>query len=162
MDQKVFIGIGSNIGNPINNCLTGIKKIKEDKRVIFLSQSSLYSTSPVSDISQDDFINCVISIYWSSSPSELLNFLQKIEKDMGRQRGLRNGPRIIDMDILFYADIVSDVPALKIPHPEAHKRKFVIIPCIEIDPDLIHPVFNKRLSDFLSDIGDEQKITVRR
>ncbi|MCX8110821.1 MAG: 2-amino-4-hydroxy-6-hydroxymethyldihydropteridine diphosphokinase [Syntrophorhabdaceae bacterium] len=154
-----MISIGSNIGDRINNCISSIKKIKEDKRAVVLKESSMYETSPVDNIAQDDFINCAISIYWDSTPHELLKMLMSIEDKMGRKRDIPKGPRVIDLDIILFGDMVIDTEQLKIPHPYAHRRKFVIIPCIEIEPEIIHPVFNKKLKDFLCHIGDEQKIS---
>ncbi len=158
MNHKVLIGIGSNIGDKINNCIIAIKRIKEDKRVVLLKQSSFYLTSPVSYIMQEDFINCAICIDWDSTPLELIKLLNNIEKDMGRIKEIPKGPRIIDLDIIFFGDLVLDTDLLKIPHPEAHRRKFVIIPCTEIEPEIIHPVFQKKLKCFLSELGEEQKI----
>ena len=77
---------------------------------------------------------------------------------MGRKRGVRNGPRVIDLDILLFGDLILETPSLRIPHPELHKRKFSIIPCVEIDSVVIHPVYNKQLKEFLSEIEDEQRI----
>lgn len=158
MTQKALISIGSNIGDKIDNCILSIKKIKEDKRATLIKQSSLYQTSAVGEIMQDDFINCAISIYWDSTPHELLKMLNSIEEDMGRKRDIPKGPRIIDLDIIFFGDMVIDTERLKVPHPDAHRRKFVIIPCIEIEPEIVHPVFNKKLEEFLYHIGEEQKV----
>ena len=77
---------------------------------------------------------------------------------MGRERDVTGGPRIIDLDILLFRDLILDDPLLKIPHPELHKRRFAIIPCLEIDPEIIHPSFNKLLKEFLSYIDDGQKL----
>ncbi len=159
MDRKIFIGIGSNIGNSYKNCTIAIKRISSDKRAGLKSISSFYSTSPVSDISQDDFVNCAVEIDWKDSPRELLRFLNDIESSMGRVREQKNGPRIIDLDILMYGDSVIEDESLAIPHKDLHRRKFAIAPCIEIDPDLTHPSLKKPLSSFLSEIGDDQKIT---
>jgi 2-amino-4-hydroxy-6-hydroxymethyldihydropteridine diphosphokinase len=156
VDHKAFIGIGSNIGNSRENCLTGIKHISNDNRAGYIASSSLYLTSPVSDIKQDNFINCAVSFEWKGTPLELLNLLQKIEATMGRKRAIKNGPRIIDLDILLFSDIIMDGPQLVIPHTELHRRKFAVIPCLEIEPELIHPVFKKPLKDFLCEIGEEQ------
>lgn len=156
MDHKAFIGIGSNIGNCQENCLASIKHISNDNRAGYITSSSLYLTSPVSDIKQDDFINCAVSFEWKGGPLELLNLLQKIEATMGRKRAIKNGPRIIDLDILMFSDITMDNPRLIIPHTELHKRKFAIIPCLEIEPELIHPGFKKPLKDFLYGMGEEQ------
>jgi len=159
VDKKVFIGIGSNIGHSYKNCMIAIKRISSDKRAGLKSISSFYSTSPVSDIKQDDFINCAVEIDWQGTPLELLRFLGDIESTMGRVRGEANGPRIIDLDILLYGDGVIEGEPLTVPHKELHRRRFAIVPCIEIDPGLIHPVLKKPLCDFLSEIPSDQHVT---
>ncbi|MBA4418519.1 MAG: 2-amino-4-hydroxy-6-hydroxymethyldihydropteridine diphosphokinase [Syntrophus sp. (in: bacteria)] len=160
MDNRIFIGIGSNIGNSVHHCITGIKTIIDDSRVGFLDTSSLYITSPVSPIPQGDFINCVISFIWEGSPISLLEFLHHIEHAMGRVRDVVSGPRIIDLDILLFKGITLDNLSLKIPHPGLHERKFTLIPCLEIDPLLTHPLYLKPLSSFLDAIDDTQRISV--
>jgi 2-amino-4-hydroxy-6-hydroxymethyldihydropteridine diphosphokinase len=158
VEQKAFIGIGSNLGNSKENCITGIMKLTENNRIRLIAKSSMYATSPVSTIKQNDFINCAVCVMWDGSPFDLLRLLNDIEEMMGRKRSDKNGPRTIDLDILLFKDMVLDTPLLKIPHPELHNRKFAIIPCIEIEPALIHPIYGKKLEEFLADIGDEQKI----
>jgi len=160
VDNRVFIGIGSNIGNAVHHCITGIKTIIDDSRVDFLDASSLYITSPVSPIPQEDFINCVISLTWEDSSLRLLELLHHIEQTMGRVRNVVSGPRIIDLDILLFKDVILDNPFLIIPHPRLHERKFTLIPCLEIDPLLIHPLYQKHLSSFLDTIDDTQRISV--
>jgi 2-amino-4-hydroxy-6-hydroxymethyldihydropteridine diphosphokinase len=159
VDHRIFIGIGSNIGNSQENCLTSIKYISKDDRATCISSSSFYLTSPVSEIKQDDFINCAVSLEWEGTPLELLSLLQRIETTMGRTRATVKGPRIIDLDILLFSDHIINSPYLVTPHPELHRRKFAIIPCLEIEPEIIHPAYNKPLKDFLSGIDDTQKIT---
>ncbi len=156
MDQKIFIGIGSNIGNSRGNCLTSIKTISKDNRATRISSSSLYLTSPVSEVKQRDFINCAISLEWKGTPLELQSLLQRIEASMGRTRKIKNGPRIIDLDILLFSDLILSNPHLIIPHPELHKRRFAIIPCLEIEPEIIHPLYKKPLKSFLCEIVEEQ------
>ena len=89
MNEKVFIGIGSNMGDGIKNCMTAIKMISSDKRVDLKSISSFYTASPVSEIKQDDFINCAILVSWEGAPHELLKFLVDIENSMGRTRKIK-------------------------------------------------------------------------
>ena len=156
MDKGIFIGIGSNMGQSRKNCVMAIERISSDKRVYLRSISSFYLTSPVSDIEQNDFINCAVEIDWEGTPRELLQFLNGIESSMGRARTEKNGPRVIDLDILLYGDQIINEDNLTIPHKELHRRKFAIMPCIEIEPDL---VLVKPLASFLSGIGPEQKIT---
>lgn len=159
MNKKILIGIGSNIGNGIKNCMAAIKRISSDKRVKLKAISSFYTTSPVSEIQQDDFINCAVLVSWEGTPKELLEFLLNLENSAGRTRGVKDGPRIIDLDILLFGDTVLDEPFLTIPHKKLHKRKFALLPCLEIDPKHIHPVYKKPLNDFLPNIGDDQMAT---
>lgn len=159
MGEKVFIGIGSNIGNVIKNCMTAIKSISSDKRADLKSISSFYTTSPVSKIKQDDFINCAVLVSWEDTPHELLEFLMDIENSMGRTREIKDGPRIIDLDILIFGDTVIDESSLTIPHKELHKRKFALMPCLEIDPNFILPTLKRPLNDFLPEIGEDQLVT---
>jgi len=159
VDNKIFIGIGSNIGQSFENCKTAIKRISSDGRAGLRSISSFYSTSPVSDIEQDNYINCAVEIEWRGTPFDLLEFLNSIESSMGRVREVRNGPRIIDLDILMYGDTLIDEERLTVPHRELHRRRFAIVPCIEIDPGLIHPTLKKPLSGFLAEIPADQQVT---
>jgi 2-amino-4-hydroxy-6-hydroxymethyldihydropteridine diphosphokinase len=159
VDEKVFIGIGSNIGNGIKNCMMAIKRVSSDKRADLKSISSFYATSPVSEIKQDDFINCAVLITWEGTPKELLHFLTSIEDGMGRTRQIKDGPRIIDLDILLFGDMVLDEPSLTIPHKELHKRRFSLMPCLEIDPNFILPTHKRPLNDFLPKIGENQIVT---
>jgi 2-amino-4-hydroxy-6-hydroxymethyldihydropteridine diphosphokinase len=159
MANNVFIGIGSNIGNSTKNCMLAIKRISSDGRVDLKSISSFYTTSPVSEIKQDDFINCAVNVNWEGAPDELMQFLNNVESDMGRTKEVKDGPRIIDLDILLFGDTTIDKPALTIPHKELHKRKFALVPCLEIDPQLVHPFYEKPLNDFLPDIGSDQVVT---
>jgi 2-amino-4-hydroxy-6-hydroxymethyldihydropteridine diphosphokinase len=159
-NRGIFIGIGSNIGDTVQHCAESIERILEDERVKLLAVSSFYSTSPVSPVPQDDFINCAIAIEWGSSPADLLLFLNGIEEDMGRIRLVASGPRIIDLDILLYGDIVLSTPRLTIPHPELHRRKFALVPCLEINRSLIHPVHKVPLVSFLEEMDETQKISL--
>ncbi|MHB8110999.1 MAG: 2-amino-4-hydroxy-6-hydroxymethyldihydropteridine diphosphokinase [Syntrophorhabdaceae bacterium] len=153
--KSIFIGVGSNLGRSYKNCVTAIKHISSDERVNLRSISSFYLTSPVSNIEQDDFVNCAIVIDWIGEPEELLGFLQHIETSMGRVREKKNGPRVIDLDILLYGTLIINTDTLTVPHKELHRRKFALMPCIEIEPDL---VLARPLASFLPEIGDEQRI----
>ncbi|HNS14411.1 MAG TPA: 2-amino-4-hydroxy-6-hydroxymethyldihydropteridine diphosphokinase [Syntrophorhabdaceae bacterium] len=160
MQSSVFIGIGSNIGDKIRNCIDSIKAIAHDKRARIRSASSLYLSSPVSEIAQEDFVNCAVSIDWDGAASELLRLLNRIEAEMGRRRAVKNGPRVIDLDILLFGDALIDEASLTVPHPELHRRRFAIVPCIEIEQDIFHPLYKRPLKDFLPHIDDSQKIAL--
>jgi 2-amino-4-hydroxy-6-hydroxymethyldihydropteridine diphosphokinase len=158
MTGVAYIGIGSNVGDAFDNCLQGVMAIISDERVTFVALSSLYRTSPVSPVAQSDFLNGALKIVWRGTPRELLSFMHEVEDGLGRERAVRFGPRTLDLDILFFDDIVLDTPGLTIPHPRLHQRKFTLVPCLEIDPNLIHPRFRRSLAEYLRELGDEQKI----
>ncbi len=158
MADIAYIGVGSNVGDAFENCVQGVKATISDERATFVALSSLYRTSPVSPVTQNDFLNCVLKITWWDGPKELLAFLMQVEARLGRTREIRFGPRTLDLDILFFGDLLRDEPGLTIPHPRAHERKFAIVPCLELDPDLVHPRFKRPLAEYLGRIGDEQHI----
>ncbi len=159
MGTRAFIGIGSNIGNAVHNCIQSIGLIIAYGPAKLLSTSSLYITSPVSDLPQDDFVNCAITIEWENSAIDLLQLLNHIEHVMGRVREVPSGPRVIDLDILLFNHLILENPLLVVPHPRLHERKFALVPCLEIDPLLIHPLYRKPLSVYLSILDDRQAIS---
>jgi 2-amino-4-hydroxy-6-hydroxymethyldihydropteridine diphosphokinase len=157
MSGVAYIGVGSNI-EPYENCLRGIGLVVNHERVEFLALSSLYRTSPVSPIAQNDFINCALKIRWPATPFELLSLLDRTEQQMARVRRVPLGPRTLDLDILLFDDLLLDTAELIIPHPRLHERKFALVPCLEINPDLIHPRLRRPLTQLLNGIGDDQVI----
>lgn len=159
MAEHVFIGLGSNVGDHYANCTRGIREVLSDERTSLKTLSSLYYTSPVSAIPQPDILNGAFTIEWSDSATELLSLLKRVEADMGRLPGVRNSPRIIDLDILLFGEAVIRLPDLMVPHPRLHERKFALVPCLEIDPALIHPVSQKRFDELLDAIEDEQRVS---
>src|SRR3972149_8625517 len=150
-----FIGIGSNLGNRIENCVKGVEEISTFSKIIVVS--SFYETEPVDKEDQPDFINCMIKIETAHSPFELLTILNYCENKIGRKQVEKWGPRIIDLDIIFYDDLIIETNDLTIPHPRAHLRRFVLEPLSEIAPDFIHPVLKISVSKLL----DELKCTKR-
>jgi 2-amino-4-hydroxy-6-hydroxymethyldihydropteridine diphosphokinase len=158
MAGVAYVGIGSNVGDAFEHCLKGIREVLEDERALFLALSSFYLTSPVSPIAQSDFLNSVLKVRWEGSAPELLSHLQAVEARLGRERKVRFGPRTLDLDILLYDDLILDTPGLTIPHPRLHERKFVLVPCLEIDPGLVHPRLKRPLGECLGLIGPEQEI----
>lgn len=158
MAHTAFIGIGSNLGDPYSNCKSSVDHLIKDSRVESFSLSSFYVTSPVSPVAQGDFLNCVLQIGWRGSPYELQALLVDVEALMGRVRDVPLGPRIIDLDILLFDDMVLDDPQLTIPHPRLHERKFTLVPLLEINPTIVHPRLKRPLSELLNGLGEEQKI----
>jgi 2-amino-4-hydroxy-6-hydroxymethyldihydropteridine diphosphokinase len=154
--QRVFLSIGSNIGNRLENCGTAIKEISSLARVVKVS--SAYETEPVGNPDQADFINCAAEIETSLEPHELLVRLKGIEKKMGRGSGERWGPRVIDIDIIFYGDAVMDTEELQIPHISAHVRRFVLMPLCELEPGLRHPGCGVTVSELLDNLEEDKKV----
>ena len=151
-----YISIGSNIGNRIENCEKVIREI--ENFAVLKSVSSIYETEPVGKIDQPYFINCVAEFVTYLTPNGLLVNLQEIENKFGRKRDEIGGPRIIDLDIIFYEDRVIKNDNLTIPHPSAHLRRFVLEPLNEIARELIHPVLKSSVSELLSDLSDEKSV----
>lgn len=145
------------MGAKEDHCLEAVRRLSEDDRVRDPQVSDLYLTSPVGPVDQDDFVNCVLRFTWSSGPLELLAFLQAVEGAMGRSRLLPMGPRIIDLDILLYGSLIMDSTILTVPHPELHRRRFAIVPVLDLDPHIIHPRFEKPLASFLHLVDPLQK-----
>ncbi len=152
----VFIGIGANLGNRIENCIRAVEEISNFARVT--AASSIYETEPVDKEDQPDFINCVIRIETLLSPFDLLTFLQSVENIVGRERIEKWGPRMIDLDIIFYDDLLIETEGLVIPHPRAHFRRFVLEPFCEITPDLIHPSLKVPVSELLHNLKDLKRV----
>ncbi len=151
-----FVGIGANLGDPAAQCREAVRRIGTIPGVRMLRRSSLYRTAPVGPMEQGWFINAVAEVRTDLSPTKFLEALKEIEGQMGRTEGPRWGPRVIDLDILLYGQEVVDQEGLKIPHPEMHRRRFVLAPLCELASYAIHPAFGvsaRGLLDRLTDPG---------
>lgn len=136
------MGIGSNLGDSLSHCREAAGRIKTERGIELLRKSSLYRTEPVGYADQDWFLNGVIEFRTTLTSRSLLQVLQGMEDAMGRtRRDVRWGPRNIDIDILFYGDEIINDGTLIIPHPELHKRRFVLVPLCEIAASFIHPLY---------------------
>lgn len=147
----IHIGIGSNLGDRQENCLEAVRRL-EQHGVPVLKRSSMIETEPWGVTDQPHFINLAIEIETDLSPEELLLLLKSMEKAMGREKTAHWGPRVIDLDILFYDDRIIDSADLQIPHPHLHERDFVLLPLMEIAPEKIHPVLKKKISELKTQI----------
>jgi 2-amino-4-hydroxy-6-hydroxymethyldihydropteridine diphosphokinase len=154
-----FIGIGSNLGEPLSNCLNAIAILVSLEQITLTQQSSFYKTEPVGFRDQNWFINGVIEVKTAYSPRTLLEALKVIEYEMGRRAGEKWGPRVIDLDILFYGQEIIDEEGLIVPHPELHKRGFVLVPLNEIAPYVIHPVFGVSIQGLLGRLEDKSEVS---
>ncbi len=147
---RAYIGLGSNLGKRLGNIRSAIAALEQVPGIAIIKVSSIYETEPVGVPNQQKFLNSVAEIETRLSPAELLTTLQRIEKHMGRQRQQKGEPRIIDLDILYYGQLVISTEELSIPHAEAVKRAFVMIPLLEISPNHIDPSSRKKIKEILS------------
>jgi 2-amino-4-hydroxy-6-hydroxymethyldihydropteridine diphosphokinase len=147
----VHIGIGSNLGERRENCQKALELLK-GKGVTIRKLSSFYETEPWGVTDQPSFLNAAVELETTLPPDKLLFILKDIEKTMGRVKTIQWGPRIIDLDILFYDDEIIDTDLLKIPHPLLHERDFVLAPLVEICPDKVHPVAGKTIRKLKEDL----------
>lgn len=162
MAERVFIAVGSNLGDRVGNCLKAIG-LMEDKggRVRLVKKSSFYETEPWGVTEQPPFVNAVIEVTTGLTPAGLLAFLKGIEEEMGREAAVRWGPRAIDLDIVFFGDRVLREPGLVIPHLRMHLRAFVLTPLAEIAPEFIHPLIKKTVTAMkgaLKDTGSVKRL----
>ena len=156
----VFLGLGSNLDDRVETVRGAERLISEIDGVIVVSSASLYDTEPVGIVDQPSFINSALKIKTTLQPAELLGKLKEIEREMGRVDAVRWGPRIIDIDILLFGDIVINEEGLTIPHPEMTKRAFVLVPLSEIAPNVVHPVLKKSIRELVDDLGDVTDVRV--
>jgi len=148
--MEVYLGLGSNLGD---------RKAILEKALQLLGQrlqiervSSLYETEPVGYAEQPPFLNAVCRAQTKLGPLQLLSVIKGIEASLGRVPSFPNAPRPIDLDIIFYGDLVMETPELTIPHPRLEERAFVLIPLAEIAPNLLHPVSGERISDLAAGV----------
>jgi 2-amino-4-hydroxy-6-hydroxymethyldihydropteridine diphosphokinase len=148
--ETVYLALGSNLGDRRHNLEAAIAALPPAVRV--LERSPLYETAPWGVTDQPDFLNMVLKGETRLAPAALLARLKRIETDLGRLPTIRYGPRLIDLDILFYDSLVLSTPELTIPHPRLHERAFVLIPLADLAANLVHPVLGKPIRDLLAGI----------
>ena len=153
-----FIGIGANMGRSAETCRTAVGLLAEIPEVRLLRSSSLYRTEPVGPQEQEWFINAVAEIRTGLPPGLLLKALKEIERRLGRTEGVKWGPRVIDLDILLYGQEVIREGELVIPHPELHRRRFVLVPLCELASYAIHPAFGVSVRGLLDRLSDPARV----
>lgn len=139
MKHSAFIGLGSNLANPSAQVLQAMQAIDRLPEIRVSARSSLYRSAPVGYLDQPDFINAVVRIETSLAPLALLHALLALEQESGRTREFQNAPRTLDLDVLLYDDIQHHEHGLTLPHPQMHKRAFVLQPLLEIAPECVIP-----------------------
>ena len=154
----VFLGLGTNLGNRENNLKEAVARINEYIGPVAKS-SSVYETEPWGFHADEHFLNSVVKVETKLSPKDLLNAILFIEAMLGRIRSENQySSRVIDIDILLYGNQVINYKDLKIPHPLMHKRKFVLVPLCEIEPELVHPVLRKTIKSLLEECKDKSLV----
>jgi 2-amino-4-hydroxy-6-hydroxymethyldihydropteridine diphosphokinase len=148
MKAIIYLALGTNLGDRPANLRAAIAALPP--AVTVLVESPVYETPPWGVIDQPAFLNMVLKGVTSLKPVELLSTLKRLETKLGRIPDVRWGPRKIDMDILFYDDLILDKPGLTIPHPRLHERAFVLVPLADLAPDLVHPIFSKPVRELLA------------
>ena len=150
MRSEVYLGLGSNLGDKRGNIEWAIERLRDISTG--LTVSSMYETAPVGVTLQPSFVNAVCGMWTKLSVHELLTELRDIQSDAGVRGPVVNGPRMLDIDILLYGSLVTDLPHLMVPHPRMTEREFVLRPLAEIAPEVVHPVSKKTAAELLADL----------
>lgn len=152
--HTIILALGANVGNREKNITNAISLL--EKKISNIRCAKLYHSKAVGHENQPDFVNTVILAETMLAPEELLEFTQMIEKNIGRKFRFHWGPREIDIDIIFYDNLILDLENLQIPHPRAAERDFVLFPIKEIVPSFVHPVLKKTIAQLCAEIKQSQ------
>jgi len=152
--KTAYLSLGSNLNDRAGNLRRALELLAStDIRITRMS--SLYETEPQDLPQQPWFLNQVVRIETTLFPLQLLGRVQKIERDMGRQRTVPKGPRVIDIDIILFGSFIIETPQLQVPHPRMKARRFVLEPLAELAPELRHPVTHRTVSEMLTTTKDQ-------
>jgi 2-amino-4-hydroxy-6-hydroxymethyldihydropteridine diphosphokinase len=156
----IYLALGTNLGEREANLREALQKLPPTVEV--LATSRLYETTPMHVVDQPNFLNMVVKAQTALTPTELLTYLQNLEKEIGREKTFRYGPRKIDLDILFYDDWLIDLPDLQVPHLRLAERGFVLYPMLDLAPDLRHPQTQQTIQELAAQLPDEGGILQKR
>jgi 2-amino-4-hydroxy-6-hydroxymethyldihydropteridine diphosphokinase len=154
---EAFVGLGSNLGNRKKNIDNSLRLLSGRQGIGLIERASYYETEPVGP-TQPWFINTAIKIETNSPPEEILTACKEIEKRIGRVDSLKWGPRLVDLDLLLVDGYVLDNRDLKLPHPQMEERRFVLLPLLELEPNLIHPKLETPLKKLLPKLEEDKKV----
>ncbi len=161
-DHTAFLSVGSNMGDKIAYCRFGISQLASHPEIVVTATSPFYRTAPVDFTDQDWFVNAAFRIVTQLDPIALLGVTQAVQVAAGQGgKTVRFGPRILDLDIIFYDQVMMKNADLELPHPRMHKRRFVLQPICDIDPQFAHPAFGCSVKDMLENLKDDQQEVVR-
>lgn len=152
LPHRVYLALGGNLGDRPANLQAAIDALQAGGHVRVVKLSSVYETAPFGYADQPDFLNMALEAATDLEPAPLLNFVKEIEATLGRQPSFRNSPRPIDLDIIFYDNLMLDTPALQIPHPRLRGRGFVLQPLNDLAPGYIHPVYGLSVAQLLDEV----------
>ncbi|MGD9329764.1 MAG: 2-amino-4-hydroxy-6-hydroxymethyldihydropteridine diphosphokinase [Desulfobacterales bacterium] len=160
--QTVIISVGSNLGDKIAHCRFGIARVAAHEAIELKATSPFYRTAPVDYTAQDWFVNAAFRIETTLSPRALLAVTNAAQVACGQgEKEIRFGPRTLDLDLIFYGELVMQTDDLELPHPRMHKRRFVLQPICDIDPQFVHPVLRCRVDVLLGRLQDDQQEVAR-
>ena len=154
MEHIVYLALGTNLGDRSANLRAAIQALAPEIKVIV--ESMVYETPPWGYVNQPAFLNMAVKCKTDLDIESLLKCLKQLEVRLGREQSFHWGPRLIDIDILFYDDLILESDSLTIPHPRLHERAFVLVPLAEIAPDLVHPVLKKMIKELLAGVDKEE------
>ena len=152
--KKIYLSIGSNLGDRSEHLREAVTRLAAEE-IGVLRESSIYETEPRDFRDQPWFLNQVVEAETDLFPRQVLARVQKIEREMGRRRGVAKGPRVIDIDIILFGDAVLRTPELEIPHPRISERRFVLEPLAELSPDLRHPETGRSVREMVEGVKDQ-------
>jgi 2-amino-4-hydroxy-6-hydroxymethyldihydropteridine diphosphokinase len=155
--HKLYLLLGANLGNKLHTFEQARQCIADQVGEI-VSQSGLYETAAWGVTEQPTYMNQVLLVVTYLKPAEVLTHTLAIEEQLGRVRAEKWGARVIDIDLLFYDDLIINTPTLTLPHPLLHERRFTLVPLAEIAPDLVHPALNKTANELLISCSDDSEV----
>ena len=158
MQHTVYIALGTNLGDRLANLHAAIRSLSPKIKV--LAKSHVYETPPWGYENQPAFLNMVVKAETELGPESLLKHLKQLEVELGREQNFRWGPRLIDLDILFYDNLVIDTPPLVVPHSRLQERAFVLVPLADVAPDLMHPILRKSVSQLLAEVNAQEILRI--